>query len=108
MKIVHCFVLLCVSDVKQQTGGKKGKKERRKKKGDDDDEELDTMLAELALEIDGKKPPPSAVAATDTVPVAVDSVSNDDSKSLLVEQTEQLNRKNKKKDGSGEGVDGEK
>lgn len=89
--------MLCVSDVKQQTGGKKGKKERRKKKGDDDDEELDTMLAELALEIDGKKPPPSAVAATDTVPVAVDSVSNDDSKSLLVEQTEQLNRKNKKK-----------
>lgn len=37
---------------------KKSKKEKRKKKKDDDDEDLDAMLAELALEIEGKKPPP--------------------------------------------------
>lgn len=52
--------------VREEKKEKKKKEKKKKKKQDDDEDELDKMLEELALEIEGKKPPPSkdAPAAT--------------------------------------------
>ncbi|XP_029851651.3 eukaryotic translation initiation factor 5B [Ixodes scapularis] len=52
--------------VREEKKEKKKKEKKKKKKQDDDEDELDKMLEELALEIEGKNPPPSkdAPAAT--------------------------------------------
>lgn len=55
--MVDVIVVFAYRDTQQQKGGKKGKKDRRKKKDEDDEDETAVMLAELALEYEGKKPP---------------------------------------------------
>lgn len=93
--------------------GKKSKKEKRKKK-DEDDEELDAMLAELALEIEGKKPTEkeskqkeSKVASTDTTLTEtqkVDTASGD--AAPLENELEKSKSKKKKKKGIEKQVNG--
>ncbi|UXI16299.1 DFP2 [Sarcoptes scabiei] len=91
--------------VKKQTGGKKSKKDRRKKK-DDDDEDLDSMLAELQLEMEGKKPPPSLAKEPDAdssesnhvdkVKQTKPSAEKDKKESQQNDQSSNKNKKNKK------------
>ncbi|KAI2808302.1 Translation Initiation Factor 5B [Blomia tropicalis] len=87
---------LDVNDIsKQKGGGKKSKKDKRKKK--DDDEDLDAMLAELALEIEGKKPPPSAELPKPAPPSELENNINDDASKQPVKTNNATNKKNKNK-----------
>lgn len=58
-----------VKEEVEEKKGKKSKKKERKKKHDDDEEDLDKMMEELALEIQGKKADPVKESTPVSTPI---------------------------------------